>query len=111
MNSRGKAMSDKVRLAVIGCGGIANAHLRGYQALVEKGVDTFSIEATCDVRREAAQDYAERVAELQGIVPRVYDEVEEMLKAEDFETVRISVHHMPITTFPLSRVSNRALIL
>ena len=93
MNYRGNAVSDKVRLAVIGCGGIANAHLRGYQALVEKGVNTFSIEATCDVRREAAQNYAEQVAELQGTTPRVYDDVEEMLKAEDLNGADICTSH------------------
>ncbi len=91
-------MSDKVRLAIIGCGGIANAHLRGYQALVEKGVGTFSIEAMCDVHREAAQASAEKIAEFQGRVPHVYDDVEDMLKIEDLNGADIctpqSYHHI-----------------
>ncbi|MCZ6680645.1 MAG: Gfo/Idh/MocA family oxidoreductase [Candidatus Poribacteria bacterium] len=87
-------MSDKqVRLAVIGCGGIANAHLRGYKTLVEKGVDTFSIDATCDVRKEAAQNFAEEIAAFQGSTPRVYDDVEEMLKAEDLDGADICTPH------------------
>ena len=87
-------MSEKqVRLALIGCGGIANAHLRGYQALVEKGVDTFSIDATCDVHRQAAQNYAEKIAEFQGTTPRVYDNVEEMLKTEDLNGADICTPH------------------
>jgi predicted dehydrogenase len=60
---------------------------------VEKGVDTFSIEATCDVRREAAQNYAEQVAELQETMPRVYNDVEEMLKAEDLNGADICTSH------------------
>ena len=70
-------MSEKqVRLALIGCGGIAKYHLLyGYQVLIEKGVDTFSIDATCDVRKEAAQDYADRIAAFQGTKPRAYDSI------------------------------------
>ena len=86
-------MSDRVRLALIGCGGIANAHLRGYSSLVEKGVDTFSIEATCDVRKEAAQDFAQKIADFQGSKPRVYDDVEAMLKAEDLNGADICTPH------------------
>ena len=87
-------MSEKqVRLALIGCGGIANAHLNGYQTLIEKGVDTFSIDATFDVRRDAAENYAERIAEFQGTAPRVYDDIDEMLRAEDLNGADICTPH------------------
>jgi predicted dehydrogenase len=86
-------MADKVRLAVIGCGGIANAHLRAYQALKNKGFDGFSIEATCDVRKEAAENFAEQVAQFQGSKPRAYDDVEKMLKAEKLNGADICTPH------------------
>ena len=87
-------MSEKqVRLALIGCGGIANAHLNGYQTLIEKGVDTFSIDATFDVRKDAAENYAERIAEFQGTAPRVYDDINEMLRAEDLNGADICTPH------------------
>lgn len=88
-------MSEKqVRLALIGCGGIAKYHLLyGYQPLIEKGVDTFSIDATCDIRKEAAEDYADRVAAFQGTKPRAYDSIEEMLKMEDLNGADICTPH------------------
>jgi predicted dehydrogenase len=90
----GKIVSEKqVRLALIGCGGIANAHLNGYQTLIEKGVDTFSIDATFDVRKDAAENYAERIAEFQGTAPRVYDDIDEMLRAEDLNGADICTPH------------------
>ena len=42
--SRGK----KVTLAIVGCGGIAGSHLRGYGELLEKGENRFRIVATVD---------------------------------------------------------------
>ncbi|MBC8231764.1 Gfo/Idh/MocA family oxidoreductase [bacterium] len=91
-----------VRLAIIGCGGIANAHLRGYHTLVEKGVDTFSIDATCDVRKESAEDFSNKIAAFQGSAPRVYADVEEMLKAENLNAADIctSHSHHHITAIP-----------
>jgi UDP-N-acetyl-2-amino-2-deoxyglucuronate dehydrogenase len=87
-------VSEKqVRLGLIGCGGIANAHLRGYQTLFENGVDTFSINATFDVRKAAAEDYANRIAEFQGSKPRVYDSIDAMLKAEDLNGADICTPH------------------
>ena len=91
-----------VKLAIIGCGGIANAHLRGYQTLIEKGVDTFSIDATCDVRKESAVDFSNKIAAFQGSAPRVYADVEEMLKAENLNAADIctSHSHHHITAIP-----------
>ena len=88
-------MSEKqVRLALIGCGGIAKYHLLyGYQPLIEKGVDTFSIDATCDIRKEAAEDYADRVAAFQGTKPRAYDNIEEMLKVENLNGADVCTPH------------------
>lgn len=88
-------MSEKqVRLALIGCGGIAKYHLLyGYQPLIEKGVDTFSIDATCDIRKEAAEDYADRVAAFQGTKPRAYDSIEEMLRVENLNGADICTPH------------------
>ena len=88
-------MSEKqVRLALIGCGGIAKYHLLyGYQPLIEKGVDTFSIDATCDIRKEAAEDYADRVAAFQGTKPRAYDSIEEMLRMENLNGADICTPH------------------
>ena len=85
---------SQVRMGLIGCGGIANRHLQsGYRALAERGADNFVIIATCDVRKEMAEDYADRIAEFQGVRPRAYGRIEEMLKAEDLDGVDICTPH------------------
>ena len=84
----------QVRMGLIGCGGIASRHLHsGYQALAERGADNFTISATCDVRKEMAEDYADRIAEFQGVRPRAYGSIEEMLKVEDLDGVDICTPH------------------
>ena len=84
----------QVRIGLIGCGGIASRHLHsGYQALAERGADNFTISATCDVRKDMAEDYADRIAQFQDVRPRAYGSVEEMLKAEDLDGVDICTPH------------------
>ena len=49
-------MPKKVRLAIVGCGGIANGHMNGYRTLREKGMRNFEITACCDVNEENGMD-------------------------------------------------------
>ncbi len=71
----------RVQVGVVGCGGIAGAHLRGWKAIHEKEPDLAEIVATCDAYRPAAERYADQVAEYQGSRPQVYGSVAEMLGA------------------------------
>ena len=41
--------TDKIRLAIIGCGGMAWAHLNAYIYLKNQGIDIFDFVAMCDV--------------------------------------------------------------
>ena len=50
------APSRRMRVAIIGTGGIANAHARGYQA----NTDTAEVVAVCDVEEERARTFAEK---------------------------------------------------
>jgi len=40
-------MSSTIRIGIIGCGRILNAHLRGFKALLDSGYDDFRIAALC----------------------------------------------------------------
>ncbi|MEA3400394.1 MAG: hypothetical protein U9R79_04040, partial [Armatimonadota bacterium] len=62
-------MPDAVRLGIVGCGGIAQAHLKGYEALVEEGYDRVAVTAVCDLNRESAEAAAERVGASMGTRP------------------------------------------
>jgi 1,5-anhydro-D-fructose reductase (1,5-anhydro-D-mannitol-forming) len=49
-----------VRIGIVGCGRILNAHLQGYKQLRELGIDTFRITALCARREEDALMFRRR---------------------------------------------------
>jgi predicted dehydrogenase len=95
-------MAEAVRLAMIGCGGMAGAHREGYQKLWEAGLREFRITATCDVEAARAEEMAEKVAAFQGERPKVYRGLEELLAdgsrfdAVDIVTVHRAHHTLSI---------------
>jgi predicted dehydrogenase len=95
-------MAEAVRLAMIGCGGMAGAHREGYQRLWEAGLREFRITATCDVEAARAEEMAEKVAAFQGERPKVYRWLDELLAdgsrfdAVDIVTVHRAHHALSI---------------
>lgn len=70
---------DKVKIALAGCGAIANIlHLPGIQSMEEMGL--VELVAVCDVVADKARDTAARFA-----APHSFDDVEEMLAQADFD--------------------------
>ncbi len=74
--------SQTVRLAIIGCGGIARAHMRGYEQIKQAEPDKVTITAVCDAARERAEEFADWAQRFQGLRPRVYTDHEVLLKEE-----------------------------
>ena len=62
-SSRNRKMPKKkvVNLAMIGCGGIAGAHLRRYQDLIHAGEERFRIVATVDTALDRAKAFARTI--------------------------------------------------
>ncbi|MBI1929715.1 Gfo/Idh/MocA family oxidoreductase [Candidatus Poribacteria bacterium] len=93
-------MAENIKLALIGCGGIAHAHLNGYKLLKEKGADEFEFTALCDVEKTRVERFAEKIVALglQPNPPRSYTALEEMLKREALDAADIctphSYHHL-----------------
>jgi predicted dehydrogenase len=56
-----------IRIGIVGCGRILNAHLQGYKALREVGIDDFRITALAARREEDAQMF---IARGEGLPPR-----------------------------------------
>ncbi|MBM4418060.1 MAG: Gfo/Idh/MocA family oxidoreductase [Chloroflexi bacterium] len=84
----------RVRLALIGCGGIARgAHLRGLSLLRGAGLDLADIVACCDVDRASAEAAAARTAELGLGAPRVFTSWETMLADRVADAVDICLPH------------------
>ena len=86
--------TDKIRLAIIGCGGMARAHLNAYIYLKNQGIDIFDFVAMCDVDENRARDFASTANQTQnGIQPNVYSDVSEMLDKESLNAADICGPH------------------
>ncbi|MBI4551162.1 MAG: Gfo/Idh/MocA family oxidoreductase [Candidatus Latescibacteria bacterium] len=86
-------MAEPVRLAMIGCGGMAGGHLRAYQTLKTRGIGNFELAAVCDTVEERARGFARTIREFQGKSPNVYTAVEMMLKQESLTAADIATPH------------------
>jgi len=84
---------QKLGIALVGCGGIAHAHVEGYKDLHTRGLQVFDIKAACDISEENARLIAEAIGFFRGRKPRTYTELERMLKEESLDAVDICLPH------------------
>ncbi len=77
-----ESSQQTVRLALVGCGGIARAHLRGYERIKRAEPEKLEIVAVCDPVVARAEEFADGIERFQGKRPRVYADHEALLKAE-----------------------------
>lgn len=87
-------MGRKLRVAVVGCGGIANQ--KHFPALSKQN-DKCEIVAFCDILEERAKAAAEKYGSSDA---KVYTDYREMLKDDTIDVVHVctpNVSHMPIT--------------
>ena len=89
---------EKVKMALIGCGGMGTRHLYGLRELVDSPFANIELVALCDIRRENVEMAAETVEELLGFRPATFTDLEEMVNAiPDLGMVDVvtdpSVHH------------------
>ena len=85
--------SDKLRLAIVGTGGIAGAHLDGYRIMREAGFDQFEIVGLCDNSPERRAAYAAKVRDIFGWEPAQFSSVEEMIGKEGIVAADICTPH------------------
>jgi predicted dehydrogenase len=86
----------KIRIGLIGTGGISEVHAKGYLA-----DDRCELYAACDINRERAEAFARKHG-----IPRIYTDYREMLKQEDLDAV--SVCTMNSTHAPISIAALKA---
>lgn len=87
-------MSDKLRIGIIGCGGIA--HQKHFPAL-EHFKDKVELVAFCDIIKERAEESAEEFGTPDA---KVYTDYKELLKDDSIDVVNVltpNVAHAPIT--------------
>jgi 1,5-anhydro-D-fructose reductase (1,5-anhydro-D-mannitol-forming) len=59
-NNEGMKKAAMIKIAIVGCGRILNAHLQGYKKLREAGIDNFRITALVARKREDAEMFVRR---------------------------------------------------
>jgi predicted dehydrogenase len=74
---------DRVRTAIVGCGGMGRRHLAGLAELDRSGHMNLDLVAVCDLNRQNAEDLADEAAELLGSRPPVFASAEEMVRTVD----------------------------
>jgi UDP-N-acetyl-2-amino-2-deoxyglucuronate dehydrogenase len=87
------AETKTVRLAMIGCGGMAEGHLRAYQEIHQKEPGKVHLAACCDADRSRAQQFSDQMASRQGSAPAVYTDYHQMLGNETLDAADIATPH------------------
>ncbi len=82
-----------LRMAIIGCGTIAQRHIVALEDLKRRGLDEVQIVAVCDANEEAARGLARMVETQLGSTPTVYLGYEDLLRRERLDTVDICLPH------------------
>jgi predicted dehydrogenase len=83
-----------LKIAMIGCGGMAGGHLSGYEQIQAQEPGLVELVAMCDEDPGRAENFAARAAEFQGgTKPRVYTDVAEMLAKEPLDGADIATPH------------------
>ncbi len=87
-------MAEKIRLGLIGCGGIARSrHITGLTLLKQAGLDNFEVTACCDVVDDNVRAVAAHARERQGANPQIYHDWEEMVCKAPIDAVDICLPH------------------
>ena len=89
---------EKIRLGLVGCGGMGTRHLYGLRELAETPFNNIELCALCDIRRENVELAATEAEKLLGVRPAIFTDLEEMARQmPDLTAVDVvtdpSVHH------------------
>jgi predicted dehydrogenase len=91
-----------VKLAFIGCGGIARRHVVAMKDLVARGRAGFEVVAVCDSNVESAQNLAEEIHEMLGMTPHIYNDYQSMLQQEELDGADLCLPHGLHHTFTIA---------
>jgi predicted dehydrogenase len=69
---------DKIRLAIVGCGGMGHRHLKGVGELDHQGLSRFDLVAACDPNRANAESLADEAEALLGTRPEVVTDLDQL---------------------------------
>ncbi len=95
-------MGERVRVAIVGCGGMGRRHLAGMAELAKTEHNNVTLAAVCDLDASRAESLAEEAAVLLGTRPVVHTDIATMAKeAEALDaavcTADTGAHHRVAT--------------
>ena len=99
-------MNKRIRLSIVGCGGMGHRHLYGLGELRRAGLLRFELVAACDPQEENAASLAEQAKEHLGERPEVVGSLEEVAQIGGVQAADICAdprHHHTLTVEALER--------
>jgi predicted dehydrogenase len=100
-------MTEPVRLAIVGCGGMGRRHLAGLAELTQADPRSTELVAVCDLNEQNARDLADEAEALLGTRPAVFTDAATMvretegLEAADCTTDTGSHHRVAVDLLDL----------
>lgn len=76
-------MTEPVRLAIVGCGGMGRRHLAGLAELARSDHNNVDLVAVCDLNTQNADDLADEAKQLLGRRPTVFADMAQMVRETD----------------------------
>src|ERR671924_10622 len=73
-------MTEPVRLAIVGCGGMGRRHLAGLAELARSDHNNVELVAVCDLNRQNAEDMADEAESLMGANVQVFTDASQMVQ-------------------------------
>ena len=99
-------MSEKLPLAIVGCGGMGHRHLYGLAELQEAGLSPFELVGACDPNLDNANSLADQAGELLGARPRTVKDLAGLASAAPVQAVDITTlpaHHHTVAIEAMER--------
>lgn len=82
-----------IKLALIGCGGIARRHVLCMKELQERGRGDFVVTAVCDANAANAHEKADMFEELFGVRPTIYSDHQTLIAQAGVDAVDMCLPH------------------
>ena len=98
-------MSEKIRLAIVGCGGMGHRHLYGLAELHRVGWERFELVGACDPVRDNAESLADQAATHFGERPTVVGDLDGLaaLNVEAVDVTTTPRYHHTVAVETLER--------
>jgi predicted dehydrogenase len=72
-------MAERVKIAIVGCGGMGRRHLAGLAELARSDHNNVDLVAVCDLNRKNAEDMADEAESLMGANVQVFSDAAQMV--------------------------------